>query len=235
MKLLRKRVESSFGEFRTPPGGFALVSSGQQGGLALRDSEELWLGRALVIATPTSPLADMLDQTPPPEFLQPARTTRRRLAIHLQCPRSMLPVGMGPSVLLTGDGQQAPKGPDPVCLSVFANPDDEDTVDLVARGVVEPTCDIAAIEQALEDRVRELVRFAGPDLKRCKVIHPRWDDDGWLEDPVSGSGWPGDVALRVSSRPPVYRLDRAEVAGLGIEGDLLLGWRAGDAIAGDLR
>jgi hypothetical protein len=142
---------------------------------------------------------------------------------------------MGPSVLLTGDGQQAPKGPDPVCLSVFANPDDEDTVDLVARGVVEPTCDIAAIEQALEDRVRELVRFAGPDLKRCKVIHPRWDDDGWLEDPVSGSGWPGDVALRVSSRPPVYRLDRAEVAGLGIEGDLLLGWRAGDAIAGDLR
>jgi hypothetical protein len=32
----------------------------------------------------------------------------------------------------------------------------------------------------------------------------------------------------------VYRLDRAEVGGLGLEGDLLLGWRAGDAIAHEL-
>jgi hypothetical protein len=32
----------------------------------------------------------------------------------------------------------------------------------------------------------------------------------------------------------VYRLDRAGVAGLGLEGDLLLGWRAGDAVAADI-
>ena len=31
-----------------------------------------------------------------------------------------------------------------------------------------------------------------------------------------------------------YHDTHAHVAGLGIEGDLLLGWRAGDAIAGDL-
>ena len=90
------------------------------------------------------------------------------------------------------------------------------------------------LEQTLEDRVRELLRFAGSDLKRCPIEHPRWDDDACLEDPLRGTGWPTEISLRVSSRPPVYHLDRAEVAGLGIEGDLLLGWQAGDAIAGDL-
>ena len=49
-----------------------------------------------------------------------------------------------------------------------------------------------------------------------------------------GQGWPGDTDLRLSSRPPIYHLDRSAVAGLGLEGDLLLGWRAGDAIAEEL-
>jgi len=40
--------------------------------------------------------------------------------------------------------------------------------------------------------------------------------------------------VRVSSRPLVYALERSWLGGLGFEGDLLLGWRGGDAIAGDL-
>jgi hypothetical protein len=63
---------------------------------------------------------------------------------------------------------------------------------------------------------------------------PLWDDDGWLEDPDRGTGWPSEIDLSVSGRAPVYRLDRSGVACLGLEGDLLLGWRAGDAIAAEL-
>ena len=64
---------------------------------------------------------------------------------------------------------------------------------------------------------------------------PRWDsDDGWLEDPVGAGSWPGEVDLRLESRPPIYCLDRAGAAGLGLEGDLLLGWRGGDAIAAEI-
>ena len=234
MELLRRRVESSFGEFRTPPGAFSLVAAGQQPGLALADSEDLWLGRALIVATPVTALAKVLDQDPIPDFLQSKRRLTRRLAVHFQCPRSLLPEGMGPSLILTGDPQAAPKGPDPVSLSVFATSEGDGLVDLVARAVIDPAEDLTAAEQALEARVRELICFAGRDLRRLALQHPRWDDDGWLEDPESGSGWPAELQLRVSARPPVYRLDRAEIAGLGIEGDLMLGWRAGDAIAGEL-
>jgi hypothetical protein len=77
--------------------------------------------------------------------------------------------------------------------------------------------------------------FCGDALAQVEVEAPRWDsDDGWLEDPSPGDGWPSELDLRTSTRPPVYHLDRAAVAGLGLEGDLLLGWRGGDAIAQEL-
>ena len=63
---------------------------------------------------------------------------------------------------------------------------------------------------------------------------PVWDDDGWLEDPGPGSGWPAEIDIRSLSKPAVYQLDRACVGNLGVEGDLLLGWRGGDAIAAEL-
>jgi len=46
--------------------------------------------------------------------------------------------------------------------------------------------------------------------------------------------WPAEPELRVSARPAVYGLDRASVAGLGSEGEVWLGWRAGDSIAAEL-
>jgi hypothetical protein len=47
-----------------------------------------------------------------------------------------------------------------------------------------------------------------------EVPAPQWDnDDGWLEDPKPGGGWPGEIDLRLSSRPPIYHLDRAAIAG----------------------
>ena len=63
---------------------------------------------------------------------------------------------------------------------------------------------------------------------------PRWDDDSLLPDPASGPGWPAEAQLRLATKQPIHHLDRAAVGGLGFEGDLLLGWRGGDAIAADL-
>jgi hypothetical protein len=77
--------------------------------------------------------------------------------------------------------------------------------------------------------------FCGDELAQIEIEMPRWDsDDGWLEDSAGQNGWPGEIDLRLSARPPIYHLDRAAAAGLGLEGDLLLGWRAGDAIAAEL-
>ena len=42
------------------------------------------------------------------------------------------------------------------------------------------------------------------------------------------------MLIRISSRPPLYELPREALASLGVEGDVLLGWRAGDRIAADL-
>jgi hypothetical protein len=61
-----------------------------------------------------------------------------------------------------------------------------------------------------------------------------WDDDGLLCDPAGASGWPAPFSTRLSGRLPIHSLDRTRVAGLGFEGDLLLGFRAADAIAAEL-
>ena len=51
---------------------------------------------------------------------------------------------------------------------------------------------------------------------------------------LPGAGWPGEVEIRIASRPPTYALERAGVGALGFEGDVLLGWRGGDAIGSEL-
>ncbi len=104
----------------------------------------------------------------------------------------------------------------------------------MARSVLEENGDPEAGGDAIEEQVRAVFPFTTKKITRRKVDTPRWDSDDILEDPAPGCGWPGEVDLRVSTRPPVYRLDRGAVAGLGLEGDVLLGWRGGDAVAGDL-
>lgn len=247
MGMLRGRVESTFGEFRTPSGPFRLVSSGDQPGIAVRGTEELWLGQALILAAPLSLLARELDQEPVPSFLVSKRTTRRRVNVHLRAPTTAIPEAMGQRALLVNDlpaadsplngsGQANPAaGTGPISLALYPDASRPDMADLVASRIARPEEDsIGEVEDSLEAAVRALMPFAGTDMERCPIDRPRWDDDGWLEDPPRGLGWPTELVLRVSSRPPVYRLDRAEVAGLGLEGDLLLGWRAGDAIAAEL-
>jgi len=235
--LLRKRVESVFGEFRSPGDEFELVSIDGLPAVCVRRSSELWVGRLLVLAASPSALSEVVCSDPIPEVLASGRRWRRRRIVHLRCPRSAIPVGMKPRVILLSDPARRGSPEGPVMLSLFPKPGDPDLVDLVARSVLDEDAeaDPKVAEDEIEARVRALFPFSQEAIARCPIRRPRWDDDDWLEDPPPGTGWPGEIDLRVSTRPPMYRLDRSGAAGLGLEGDLLLGWRGGDAIAAELR
>ncbi len=63
---------------------------------------------------------------------------------------------------------------------------------------------------------------------------PLWDDEAAAPAPERGDGWPGEVEIHTPGRRPIFCLPREGLAGLGLEGELLLGWRAGDAIRAEL-
>ncbi len=233
--MLRHRAESVHAEFRSLPGGFEIVDNDGEPGL-MTEAGQLWLGRALVLAAPETALANVIDPASWPDFLNASRSARRRLAVHLRCKTATLPEGMGRRLISLADTDDDLGD---VSVSLYAS-ESETNVEIVARALcaTDPReLDaglIADFEDRLEERVRRLIPFCDKKLSRRERLRPRWDDDDWLEDPPPGQGWPAEIDLRVNGRPPVYRLDRAGIAGLGFEGDLLLGWRGGDAIAAEL-
>jgi hypothetical protein len=240
MDLLRKRVTGLYGDFRTVDGDFELVSVSGQPGIRMRRSGEIWLGRALVLGAAPSALRDLARRTDgvePPSILERRVSRGYRAALLFRVPTSILPEGMGARLILPESGATSPT----VAVTAFPSISHPNRIDLVARAMV-PDADPARVDEQIEElrddiaaRLRDLMPFCGDQLDQIEVKRPQWDDDdGWLEDPPPGQGWPGDTDLRISSRPPIYHLDRSAVAGLGLEGDLLLGWRAGDAIAEEL-
>ena len=248
--LLRKRVTALYGDFRTLTGEFELVSVAGQPGLRVIRTGEIWLGRSLVLAAPLSALRDTLGDEPmrpaPRVLDRPGRRGYRGVFLY-RIPTTILPEGMSARVILPGtrsDPSLKPEaeGDDPsVTITAFPSQTRPGWVDLVARAMV-PAADPASLAKQLSDlgrsiaaRLEALMPFCGDQLHHIEATPPQWDsDDGWLEDPAPGIGWPTEIDLRLSTRPPIYHLDRAAVAGLGLEGDLLLGWRGGDAIAGAL-
>jgi hypothetical protein len=111
-----------------------------------------------------------------------------------------------------------------------------DGFDLLAQ-VVLPV-DAPAAEATAADRtdraIRDLLPFSPGHLEARPLPSRRWDTDAWLADPPAHRGWPEDLEVRLSSRPSVYSVERSSVGALGAEGELWLGWRAGDAIAEEL-
>ncbi len=232
--LLRRRVEAVYGEFRSVAGRFNLVSLEGQPAVTVAGTGELWAGRVLLVSAAPSAVSAALDCDRVPGFLELKRPLRRRLSIHLRSHRDALPRGMCPRLILMSDAGRGDPTSRLITVTAFANPSNEDEVDLVARMSVAEDEEIATVEKEIEERVRALMPFSEEHIKLRAQRRPLWDDDGWLEDPLPGAGWPAEIDLRCNSRPPVYCLDRAAVAGLGVEGDLLLGWRSGDAIANEL-
>ncbi len=238
--LFRKRVTALYGDMRTLSGDFEIVSVSGQPGIRVLRTGEIWLGRAMVLAAAPSALRDAYGDDPmrPAPSLLERKVKRAYRAVFLyRVPTSILPEGMSARVILPGSEPGQPI----TAVTAYPSQTHPNRVDLVARAVipdVEPeSLEVrsTALGSEIANRLRALMPFCGDELVQIEVEMPRWDsDDGWLEDPVGQTGWPSEIDLRLSTRPPIYHLDRAAAAGLGLEGDLLLGWRGGDAIAAEL-
>ena len=235
--ILRRRIESLYGEFRSVPEAFRLVSAGGQPGVApdaAGESSEIWVGRVFVLNAPREALAAAVAQDPVPEILRVPPAQRRRITLRFRAELDALPEPMAPRVIVVRDENLPPEGTNIVTLRRFP-PDRSGSVDLLASAVVatdEP--DPGAREAEITDALTGLMPFAEGRLVRVRAPEPRWDHDALLADPPAGVGWPAEIELRLPTKQPIYQLDRAAVGGLGFEGDTLLGWRGGDAIAADL-
>ncbi|MFP6656060.1 MAG: hypothetical protein VCB25_10570, partial [Myxococcota bacterium] len=241
--LLHKRVTSLYGDFRTLSEDFEMVSVSGQPGIRVTRSGEIWLGRALILAAPLSVLRENVDDNPAhpaPRFLHSTVGRSFRGVFLYRVPIEVLPEAMSARIILPAmESEKSQVGT--VSVTAFPSQTHANHVDLVARGIVTPTDPaelperLKIVQESIAGRLAALMPFGEDRLESIEVTIPRWDsDDGWLEDPRPGTGWPAEIDLRLSTRAPIYYLDRAAAAGLGLEGDLLLGWRGGDAIAAEL-
>ncbi len=234
-ELLRRRIRSVYGEFRSVSGPFELVEAAGNPGIALQHTGDVWIGRTLILNAPRAALARALKANSPGSLLSGPTPTRLRLRMHFRVRREVLPEGMARRVIRVADPAQPMDGVNVVTFAVFPDPGADD-VDLVASAVVRADEDQRAAREAeIEAALRSLMPFSNGRLSRAEVKAPVWDDDVLLSDPAPGRGWPAEIDIRVSARPSIHALDREGVAALGLEGELLLGWRATDVIRSELR
>jgi hypothetical protein len=232
-EILRQRVQSLYGEFRSLAGPFSLVAAAGQPGIAQPGSDEVWAGRVLIVNAPLAALARTVDQEEIPGLLRAPVERRRRLALHFRLPRHAVPEAMAPRVLCIADPDAPLEGANLVALRVFQGASDAEVADLVVSATIPAEGgDPKSVERGLTAVAASLLPFA--DATRVRSPEPRWDSDDPLPDPPPGVGWPAEIEVRAAARPPVYCLDRSAAASLGVEGDLLLGWRTGEAILSDL-
>jgi hypothetical protein len=168
-----------------------------------------------------------LKHQPVPEVLDAAPITHRRFHVHLKVDPLVMPDAMANRVIAVGKA-----GGEVACIQRYPTSGGAG-VDVLASAVADHT-QAAEVDERLVQTVADLMPFSEGRISRVPITPPTWDDAGWLADPKAGTGWPDDCDVRVGTKQPIYHLDRAAVGGLGFEGDLLLGWRAGDAIAADL-
>lgn len=230
--LLRRRIEELHGEFRTVGSGFELVELDGLAGVAQRRARELWVGRSLILNAPFALLKSALEswEQRVPSFLGGAAPSRRRVGVQLRILREVLPAALAPRAILAEEPAR------PACLTVYPSDRGRNYAELVVTREAANDADPEPHYDALEDALLALFPFSKGKMARRGTCHrPRWDDELALPEPRPGVGWPGEVEIRVPVRPPVFGLAREGVFGLGAEGELLLGWRAGDTIASQLR
>jgi hypothetical protein len=227
--LLRRRVETLYGEFRPVDGALRLVSVSHQPGLAVEGSREIWTGRALIFNAPRAAIAQAADE-PVPDLLDAPPIRWRRHTLRFHGPTEQLPPSMADRVVW-----RDPEDDVCVALRVLRGRRRAEGFDLLGSVVVPvdaPDAEASASAR-IERAIHDLLPFSEGALERRALPARRWDSDAWLADPA-GRGWPDEPEFRISARPSVYSVERSSVAGLGGEGELWLGWRAGDAIAEEL-
>jgi hypothetical protein len=231
--LVRRRLEQVHGEVRVATAPFELVEIDGHPGIALWRQRDAWLGRALVLNAPLGRLAAVLEQaeSPVPDFLRVPTPPRRRAAVQLRALREVLPEAMASRLLLVDESGESPIG-----VALYDLDREPRHVDVTASQAVDDGADLGAAHDRMEQAVRALLPFSDRRIGRVAAApRPAWDDELALGDPHgTGGGWPTEVEIRVATKAPVFVLPREELAGLGPEGDLLLGWQAGDTIAAAL-
>lgn len=231
--MLRRRIEALLGEFRRTGEDLELLTVGGNPAVGLKDPVETCGGRVLVLNAPLAGIAAACGDRTPAALLA-ARPERRRVSLHYRGEASALPEGMGErlvSVSRPGAGDDRAI----VTLQVFAGEDRRGRVDLIASAVGPAQAESReAIEDWIRRTVRNLIPFSEQSLESVRAPEVTWDDDALRGAPAGSRRWPRPAEIRLSQRPAIFTLDRDAVAPLGLEGDLLLGWRAGDAIADGL-
>lgn len=234
--LLRRRLEALHVEVRTLGCPFELVELHGQPGLLRHGPGDAWLGRALLVNAPAGRIAAAQRSwgVEPPSLLAGEAPTRRRMRVAFRALREVLPEPLASRAVVVPE-KPAPGG---ACrafaLSLQASPRGRPFAELVASLRIP---DAAELEEPVcawaEEALRELLPFAGRGLARVPTPErPVWDDAEAEGEPDAPCGWPGAVDVRAAR--DVWLLPREPLGGLGAEGDLLLGVRAGDALASSL-
>ncbi|MEN8183896.1 MAG: hypothetical protein ABFS46_15325 [Myxococcota bacterium] len=233
-RLLRRRIEELHGELRTVR-EFELVSVDPHPGVALPVTREVWLGRVLVLNAQPGLLAQALreDERTVPDFLDAPPPRQRSVTLDLRCEPGVIPEGMARRVVVRTD--PTPDVPARVMsIARWPGAAAHDAVHLVARTRIGADEDMAQAREWVAGTVHELMPFAEGRILQREHRIPRWDDGEVALDPMGDGTWPPEAELRISSRPPIFSLPRQALGSLGTEGDVLLGWRAGDAISEEL-
>lgn len=226
--MLQRRAEALQVERRQVEGRLRLVSVAGQPGLDTRSSEEIWTGRALILNATRAALEGAFEGESP-GFLRAEATGERRHLAHFRGPGEQLPDGMGDRLVVLHPASEA--SGDRKWVRVRVHPGARGMAEIVAS--VDAPADVDRRE-LLERSVRDLLPFSENWLDAQTLPEASWDSDVWLPEAKASGSWPRIGELRLSSRPAVYSLERSSMAALGSEGDLLLGWRGGDAIAAEL-
>jgi hypothetical protein len=233
--LLQRRIESLHGELRTLSGPFRLVQLGEDPGVARIGPDDVWLGRALLVNAPAARLGATLRGfgQEVPRWLDGPAESMREVRIHVRALREAVPEPLARRAVLAGAASGCGSADCPVTLLSDPCARGAQYVELVAGATFPVEYDSDAAADAIAGGLAMLLPFAGNRVRRANALPaPRWDNDSGRFEPGPGS-WPQGLELRVSRRA-VYQLAREHVAVLGVEGEILLGVRAADAILSDL-
>ena len=237
--VLKQRFLKRRGEIRAHAGEFEFAQLGDAGGVVLLgEREEMCLGRVLLLNASDERLLAACEAwgKPAPDFVRRTRRAPplRRVATSVRVARSMLPASLAPRAIWWPEISEVPN---PVEISRFAVADSELTEELVLASTF-PNAGVSDKEQTARvfEAANSLLDLHGITPKTTAAERPLWDDDALHFDPHPHLGWPGAVEIRAGAkRSSVFRLTPEPVFGLGVEGELLLGLRAADALHAKLR
>ena len=223
--VLRRRVETLHGEVRTVGCPFGMVELGEASGIARVGPDDAWLGRALVLNAPAERIAARLGEwgQAVPALLEAPAHTHRRLAVHVRALREALPEPLAARAILA-DGTGAP-------IEIAQHPSGQGSrfVELVLARRVAADADAETETARMLEATADLIPYEAGRAKLAPIPGRAGWDDETVQEPSTGA-WPAAITTQPSSRRPIFTLRRGDVAPLGVAGELLLGWRAGDAI-----